>query len=153
MELINYQFNFSILGCINEGKIKCIGSQPASVDLMTVFHPFPFKSGQILVAPHHLTPVLSWVVQGYLWLKLVLPHLTLDPPFASFYLYGFPCTMPRRDCTKTSIAMPLLSVVLMFCNVYLMFKGADFNFFECLIGVFGCWFHVLLRVFHVSILE
>jgi hypothetical protein len=31
-----------------------------------------------------------------------------------------------RDCTKAIIDIPLLSVVLMFCNIYLMFKGVDF---------------------------
>jgi hypothetical protein len=34
---------------------------------------------------------------------------------------------------------PLLSVVLLFCSVYLMFKGVDqFHIFECLVDVF--WF-------------
>ena len=31
----------------------------AFVKLMMVFHPFTFKSGQILATPHHLPPVLK----------------------------------------------------------------------------------------------
>ena len=53
---------------------------------------------------------------------------------------------------KAIIVVPLLSVVLMFCIAYLMFKGDDF-IFECPLDVFGCSFHVLLRVFHVFNLE
>jgi hypothetical protein len=36
--------------------------------------------------------------------------------------------MPRRDCTKAIIAIPLLNVVLMFCSIYTMFNGVDFIF-------------------------
>ena len=36
--------------------------------------------------------------------------------------------MPQQDCTNAIIAIPLISVVLMFCSVYLMFKGDDFIF-------------------------
>ena len=31
----------------------------AFVKFTTVFHPFPFKNGRILVAPHHLPLTLS----------------------------------------------------------------------------------------------
>ena len=31
-----------------------------------------------------------------------------------------------RDCIKTIIPIPLLSVVLMFCSVHLLLKGVDF---------------------------
>ena len=119
---------------------------------MTVFHPFPFKSGRILATPYHLLPVLSWVAWGYLWLSQVLPHLTLNPPFVSSYLEGFTCAVMRQDWTKAIIAIHLLSVVLMFCSVYLMFK-VMILYFWVLTWCFGCCFHVLLRVFHVFVLE
>jgi hypothetical protein len=34
--------------------------------------------------------------------------------------------VPWPDCTKAIIDIPLLSVVLMFCSIYLMFKSVDF---------------------------
>jgi hypothetical protein len=34
----------------------------------------------------------------------------------------------RRDYTKAIIAIPLLSLVSIFCRVYFMFKGVDFIF-------------------------
>ena len=51
--------------------------------------------------------------------------------------------MPRRECTKAIIAIPLSSVVLKFCNAYLMFKGVDFIFLSAylmfLVVVFMCY--------------
>ena len=38
------------------------------VQLMTAFHPFSYKIGRILDAPHHLPPVFGWVVQRHLQL-------------------------------------------------------------------------------------
>jgi hypothetical protein len=44
---------------------------------------------------------------------------------------------------QSYITIPLLSVVLMFCNVYLMFKGVDFIFLSVylmlLVVVFMCY--------------
>ena len=42
----------------------------------------------------------------------------------------------------------------MFYNVYMMFKDVDqYHIFECPFDVFGCFFHVLLRVFRVTYLN
>ena len=47
-----------------------------------------------------------------------------------------------QDITKTILPIPLLGVVLLFCNIYLMFKGVDFIFLSAylmfLVVVFLC---------------
>ena len=45
-----------------------------------------------------------------------------------FRVYVHGAAVPRCDYIKTIIPIPLLSVVLMVCNAYLMFKGVDFIF-------------------------
>ena len=84
-----------------------------SVNLIMVFHPFLFKSGRILVAPHHLPPVLSWVARGY----PVLPHLTWNLPSTSLCRLGFTYAVPQHDRTVAIIPIPLLSIVSCFAVV------------------------------------
>ena len=86
------------------------------VKLVTDFHTISCKIGRILATPHHFPQVFGWVVQGYLRLLLVIPHLTLNPSFVSFYCLGFKCAVLRRDCTKSIIPIPLLSVVICFAT-------------------------------------
>ena len=52
--------------------------------------------------------------------------------------------VPRQDSTKAIITIPLLSVVLMFCNVNLMFKGVDFIFLSA---------YLIILVFFPCIIE
>ena len=89
---------------------------------MTVFHPFPFKNGRILLGPHHLPLVGS--SEGILGFKRLCHTLSwLLHLFYFFCHLRFTYAVTWRECTKAIIPIPLLSVVLMFCIVYSIFRG------------------------------
>ena len=150
-------FHTTTVGSVN-GEIRHLVYRKSTgyVKLMTVFYPFSFKIGLILSAPHHLPPGFGWVVQGYIHLQLVFPHLILNPSFVSFYCLGFTCAVLRRDCTKAIIPIPLLSVVICFATsiwclrvlifYYLVPIWCFWLLFSCIIKVVSCFHTCILLI-------
>ena len=87
-----------------------------------VFHPFSFKIGRILVAPHHLPLFFGWaIVYSYNWLS----HTLLWSFIGLFLLFRVYVPSAATGLHQSYHSHSFVKCCYMFCSVYMMFKGAD----------------------------
>ena len=120
MKLINYRFNFSILGCITEGEIECIGNQHNITEGEIVqdgFSSLLIQDWADISCPKP-SPTGFW-----------LGHRRVSP-----VRIGYPTPYPESFiCATTGLHQSyhphsFVKFCYMFCNVNLVFKGDDIIF-------------------------